>query len=223
MTESEWLTCTDPSPMIDFLSREGNDRPLLLAESAFCSRIAHHLTDPRSRDAVAALQRLAERGRDSDPFPELMPAVYAAQDASNAFDALGEAATIEDAARVSAATAAGYVGVGGTVSVAVSCQAAADPTGDGSRERAAQADLLREFAHPFRTSPDAAWMTPTVVALVRGIIADAAFDRLPILADALEDAGCADSVLLAHCRGDCPHLPGCWAVELLNHSPATGR
>jgi hypothetical protein len=59
------------------------------------------------------------------------------------------------------------------------------------------------------------WLTSTVTALASGIDADTAFDRLPILADALEDAGCADEDLLAHCRGSGPHTRGCVAVNLL--------
>jgi hypothetical protein len=54
-----------------------------------------------------------------------------------------------------------------------------------------------------------------VVALARGIYADRAFDRLPILADALQDAGCENTDLLAHCRGEGPHVRGCWVVDLL--------
>ena len=44
---------------------------------------------------------------------------------------------------------------------------------------------------------------------------DRAFDRLPILADALEDAGCDDHDILAHCRGPGPHVRGCWVVDLV--------
>jgi hypothetical protein len=62
---------------------------------------------------------------------------------------------------------------------------------------------------------DPSWLTSTVVALARGIDADAAFDRLPILADALEDAGCADEDVLAHCRGCGPHTRGCVVVDRL--------
>ena len=39
--------------------------------------------------------------------------------------------------------------------------------------------------------------------------------RLPILADALEDAGCGDVDILAHLRGPGPHVRGCWAVDPL--------
>jgi hypothetical protein len=38
---------------------------------------------------------------------------------------------------------------------------------------------------------------------------------MPILADALQDAGCEDEALLSHCRGDSPHVRGCWVVDLL--------
>lgn len=59
------------------------------------------------------------------------------------------------------------------------------------------------------------WRTETVLALAHGIVADEAFDRLPIMADALEEAGCDDQLLLNHCRYCERHVPGCWAVELV--------
>lgn len=59
------------------------------------------------------------------------------------------------------------------------------------------------------------WLTSDVVALARGIHADAAFDRLPILSDALQDAGCADELVLNH-LALCPdHGPSCWVVEMI--------
>jgi hypothetical protein len=42
-----------------------------------------------------------------------------------------------------------------------------------------------------------------------------AFDRLPVLADALEEAGCTNADILDHLRGPGPHARGCWAVDLL--------
>lgn len=59
------------------------------------------------------------------------------------------------------------------------------------------------------------WLTPTVISLVRGIEAENALDRLPILADALEEAGCDDTSVLNHCRGGGEHVRGCWVVHLL--------
>jgi hypothetical protein len=58
------------------------------------------------------------------------------------------------------------------------------------------------------------WRTTTVVALARGIHRDRAFDRLPILADALQDADCNDEEVLRHCREPREHVRGCWVVDL---------
>jgi hypothetical protein len=38
-------------------------------------------------------------------------------------------------------------------------------------------------------------------------------DRLAVLADALEEAGCADALLLAHLRSPGPHVRGCFALD----------
>ncbi len=58
-------------------------------------------------------------------------------------------------------------------------------------------------------------VSSTVAALAQTIYADRAFDRLPILADALEEAGCDNADILTHCRGDGPHVRGCWVVDLI--------
>jgi hypothetical protein len=59
------------------------------------------------------------------------------------------------------------------------------------------------------------WRTETVRLLTDGITAEGKFDRLPILADALEEAGCDDADVLNHCRGPGPHVRGCWVVDLI--------
>jgi hypothetical protein len=80
--------------------------------------------------------------------------------------------------------------------------------------------LMREvFGNPFRpVADDPAWLTwnhGTVPAIARHIYDDRAFHELPKLADALEDAGCSDPDILAHCRGGGEHVRGCWVVDLL--------
>ena len=62
---------------------------------------------------------------------------------------------------------------------------------------------------------DAAWRTATVTSLALAIYEERAFDRLPILADALEDAGCTNADILGHCRGGGEHVRGCWVVDLV--------
>lgn len=77
-------------------------------------------------------------------------------------------------------------------------------------------DLLRcVFGNPFRKPAfPKAWRTETVIALATGIYEGRAFDRLPILADALEEAGCDDPAMLTHLRDTGPHTRGCWVLDL---------
>jgi hypothetical protein len=102
-----------------------------------------------------------------------------------------------------------------------------DDYGDDRRERASRkqlARLLREVVgNPF-TPPrfEPTWRTTTVVELARGIFADRAFDRMPILGDALLDADCDEEAVLRHCRGtelgvkeQSQHVRGCWVIELI--------
>jgi hypothetical protein len=78
--------------------------------------------------------------------------------------------------------------------------------------------LLRDIFGPVVFRPvavDPRLLTSTVRDLARAIYEDRAFDRLPILADAFEDAGCDNADILSHCRGDGPHVRGCWVVDLI--------
>jgi len=85
-------------------------------------------------------------------------------------------------------------------------------------------DLIREIVgNPFRPAAlDPAWRTPTVTALATAAYEDRHLpagtldpNRLAVLADALEDAGCTDEQLLAHLRQSSPHVRGCWVIDLL--------
>jgi hypothetical protein len=85
-------------------------------------------------------------------------------------------------------------------------------------EEKAQADLMRCIFGPLPFRPitvDPSWLTSTVKLLAEAIYEERAFDRLPILADALEDAGYTNQDVLAHCRGSVGHCRGCWVVDLL--------
>lgn len=87
-------------------------------------------------------------------------------------------------------------------------------------EQARQAGLLRDIiGNPFQPSAVdpawPAWNDRCVERLARGIYEGRAFDRLPILHDALLDAGCDDEPMLAHCRATDGHVLGCWVLDLL--------
>jgi hypothetical protein len=87
-------------------------------------------------------------------------------------------------------------------------------------ERQRQAHLLREFVgNPFHAPglPERwkTWDGGLVLGMARRIDLNEDFAGLPVLGDALEDAGCTDADILAHCRHPGPHLRGCWVLDLL--------
>ncbi|MCI0704909.1 MAG: hypothetical protein L0241_27940 [Planctomycetia bacterium] len=87
-----------------------------------------------------------------------------------------------------------------------------------SKEFAVLAILLRDiFGNPFQpVAPNPAWRTDTVLALARQMYESRDFSAMPILADALQDAGCDNEDVLNHCRDtNQPHVRGCWVVDLV--------
>ena len=75
------------------------------------------------------------------------------------------------------------------------------------------------IGNPFRLfTPDDTWLAwndGTIRRIAQAIYDERAFDRLAILADALEDAGCDNADILNHCRSGGEHVRGCWVVDLL--------
>jgi hypothetical protein len=59
------------------------------------------------------------------------------------------------------------------------------------------------------------WRTEAAVGIAAKMYDSRDFGNMPILADALQDAGCEHADILAHCRGDGPHVRGCWVVDLV--------
>jgi len=62
---------------------------------------------------------------------------------------------------------------------------------------------------------DPRWLSSTVIDLARTIYEERVWERMPILADALMDAGCDSEEVINHCHGPGPHVRGCWVVDLL--------
>jgi hypothetical protein len=90
--------------------------------------------------------------------------------------------------------------------------------GSGESEQAALVALIRDiFGNPFRPPVEffPEWRTDTVIAIARTMYASRDFSGMPILADALQDAGCDSEDILTHCRGGGPHVRGCWVVDLV--------
>jgi hypothetical protein len=77
--------------------------------------------------------------------------------------------------------------------------------------------FLRDiFGNPFRPiNLDRAWLTPRIISFGQAVYEERAFDRLPLLADALEEVGCTDDNILDHLRLPGPHTRGCWPLDAI--------
>jgi hypothetical protein len=86
--------------------------------------------------------------------------------------------------------------------------------GDEARDLAG---IIRDvFGNPFRpVTFDPAWITSQVLKLAQSIYDERVYDRLPILGDALEAAGCDNADILSHCRELGTHVRGCWVVDAI--------
>jgi len=84
-------------------------------------------------------------------------------------------------------------------------------------ERPELCSLVRDiFGNPFRpVCFDPAWATATAVRLAASMYEERDFGAVPILGDALEDAGCGDADMLRHLRSPGPHVRGCWVLDLV--------
>jgi len=222
MTEDQWLACTDPQPMLDFLLDRASNRKLRLFACTCCRAFIHH-ADERCRDALAVADAFAEGLATAK---ELETARRVAYDVFCEFEGVPEkvgnavslACCHEDLGRnvVDVAHSAHSLAV---VGVERSFMKAARIL-----ERRKQCRWLRDiFGSPFRpVTLHPLWLTPGVANLgaaayeVRALPSgELDSQRLAVLADALEEAGCADPELLGHLRSPGPHVRWCWALDLI--------
>src|SRR5262245_25219358 len=88
--------------------------------------------------------------------------------------------------------------------------------GENPGSRSPRALLREVFGNPFQSvALKSEWQTKDVETVAVAIYEDQSFDCLPVLSDALEEAGCTDADLLSHLRSPGPHVRGCWPVDLI--------
>jgi hypothetical protein len=212
MTEAEWLAGSNVDAMLDLVSAGQPTRRLRLFGAASCRLIWEFLWDERERQVVVTLERFAD-GQATDAERTAVSAAF--EDLCDErrwkmqykFESALPGSLLDDQLKAHSAkywaetlTMPHYKGA---------------PSEDELNSK--QADMLRDiFGNPYRpVAFDPRWRTADAVGLARGIYEERAFERLPLLADALMDAGCGDEPVLAHCRSEGPHVRGCWVVDLV--------
>jgi hypothetical protein len=227
MTESEWLASTDPTPLLEHLRGSEREKEYRLRRFAIeCCYRTWHLLPSDGKRLLEVVELFGEGGvtrHQRDSAVAAFRAVYGRYGADTPI--LRAAYRCKDMSIVAftANIVAGYTAVAAGNAADTTARSAAYAAAYAA-ERTGQVNLLRcIFGNPFRPITfDPSYLTPTVVAL-----AQAAYDnrtlpagmldneRLAILADALEEAGCTTSDMLTHCRLPGDHVRGCWVVDLL--------
>jgi hypothetical protein len=191
VTESEWLTSSEPVAMGNaaLKSKRASARVLRLYMVAYWNWYIARYTrpdhQPQEYAALAILERWADTGIDPPQLQECDWHLWFTEDTPDAF-----ASTIVNS----------VFGV------------------DPNREGAVQAvwSLRELFGNPFRPATlTPASRTNTVVSIASQMYEARDFSAMSILADALQDAGCDNADILDHCRGPGPHVRGCWVVDLV--------
>jgi hypothetical protein len=223
MTEQEWLSDDDSILMLHHLQGKTSDRKFRLFAAACCRRIWPLLAHETHRRAVELAEQFA------DGLTNLAKMESACRSAARHRD---HYRTEYDQMLVcprnvvfSATHSDGF---------SAACDASSDMFwvvkfwGNrlGLREEnysKETAGLIREiFGNPFRREPvDPRWLTPAVKQLAKAAYEERALPRgdlnpacLAVLADSLEEAGCAETTILDHLRVPGPHVRGCWVVDL---------
>lgn len=215
MTEHEWLNSDRVlTPLMDWLRRRGSSRKFYLAAAGWAQQVENKMTRRRCRALLPLVEEFADGLITAE---ELYRQMQVAKD--DVFDRIAALSVqsvdgnllAADRAAVCAATPTdGWI-------AAINALKDAGATGKRSEMNPIQIAVLRDiFGNPFRpASFDPNWRTSTVMALARGMYESRDFSTMPILSDALQDAGCESEDILNHCRGEGPHVRGCWVVDLV--------
>jgi hypothetical protein len=202
--QSEWerLATLDPVEVLNLLGAQASDRKLLLVVAAFYQRAEHQPIAHLDRAIVDALEECADGRVPAAVLRRQIAARTARSEAESPLDTDAHFDLVTAPLLLSRPRLWAEVSLR-TVAPTI--------------EAAEQVRLLGCILGPLHRvrAADPAWLTSTVVALARQMYESGDFSGMPILADALQDAGCEDAPILSHCRGPGPHARGCWVVDLV--------
>ena len=207
-----------------------SDRKRRLFAVACLERVAHRLVDPRSLHALEVARQLADGRAEEAERQEAEDLAFEAYLEMCEGRRNGSPTLVpwswqqEQLTRAAALVVAQGFYYAEDVADYVQGALGDSPSGGWLfelQEERRQLHWLTDILGPFpeeQVKVDPLWLAANdgaVIQLARSIDAQGDFDALPILADALEEAGCADSRLLDHCRQPGEHIRGCWVIDLL--------
>ena len=209
MTEQEWLKRSDKATeMLQYLRDIGkvSDRKWRLYVVACWRRIWPNI-GREGRRAVEVAERFADGQANESDLAEVYDPQF--EGYHNEQATMAAEPNVYYAADLASDHVADFL-----------AQPTVDDPGDEIAfefELGAQCALVRELVgNPFRPVVLApALRTPAVVALAQAMYEDRRFDEMPLLADALEEAGCTEEAILKHCREPGEHVRGCWVIDLI--------
>lgn len=232
MTEEEvWRTSSEPSTILKFLGEQTNSRKLRLFVIACCYRIWHCLDESRGRQLVETAEQCAEGLLTIEQSIETGHHLQTEHSADTVGRLCQERALNYEAVETALHTATLVNGnlhtdlavrIGQLVAGVLRAEACGfeeRPTDEFAHEYSLtlsiqesediiQSAYIRDiFGNPFRpVTMNPSWLSSNVIDLARTIYDERCFERLPILADALMDAGCNNEDILNHCRSEGPHV-----------------
>lgn len=222
MSEEEWLHGINRTAMMNWLRRRGTQRQFYLAGCAAVRRFWDQLPDQPYRNLI----RLVEQYADGLLNPEDLRRAHRAAETEAFEDNLELQNQGMRTRRLSKRMAPVFAAVHASMAeaaweAAISAMEAAQRAEKRATAWAEQCAILRDiFGNPFRPAPAVdpswlAWHEATVPRIAQSLYEQHRFESLPILADALEEAGCDNAALLDHCRLPAKHVRGCWLLDSL--------
>jgi hypothetical protein len=240
MNEAQWNRCKDPQTMLAFLIGSGNtsERKLRLFAVACCRRIWPLIRNPKHKIVIEAAERYADGDLSFRALQESLQLIGNPQHRRTAAAAYACCMPVAPRCHCGGPLvfqrdyrggiyACGadrrcpyfepyWGGLAGAPLAAVGAIKVPGPW----PERYLQCRLLRDLCLPSQATPVLAsrwlaWHDRLIVSMAQQMYDSRDFSDMPILADALEEAGCSDQDILGHCRGPGPHARGCWVVDAI--------
>jgi hypothetical protein len=225
MTGKQWLKSVDPEEMGEFYGERFTERKARLIMLACCQRHPKYLKHKAVRPVIEALvdhyadPKKPDKAFDSAKIRKLHAKLHEYGSSTRSGATRGVAFGVIEAAEPKSVMkeldeSFEYLVFSCTYDIAAGVENDEPP----SEESARQAGIMREvLGNPFTPVVfEPVWRTDTVAAMARQIYETEDFSAMPILADALQDAGCEQVEILKHCRDEKQtHVRGCWVLDLI--------